>query len=146
MGDPCAAVCAREQALGCAAEATCLTTCQQVLASGHGCAAEIRAYYACYAEHSAALSHCTSMPDPCVVPFGNLLLCVEGHCSTAACTHEEDVCSCPALCDDRAVRSVCVGADCTCMLDGAVVGTCTDASIPICGLKESCCTVLYFIE
>ena len=145
MGDACDITCAVEKKFGCAAEAACLATCHEVFASNHACAAELQTYYGCYADKYMELASC-SMPNDCVVPFGNLLLCIEGHCNTVACTHEEDVCSCPALCNNHAVQSVCVGADCTCFVNGAVVGTCTDAAIPICGLKESCCAVLYFME
>jgi hypothetical protein len=41
------------------------------------------------------------------------------------------------------VHAVCADGACDCLVDGVSVGTCSDGSIPICGLEQSCCTVLF---
>ncbi|MFO0761466.1 MAG: hypothetical protein U0359_33615 [Byssovorax sp.] len=138
--------CQAQHDLGCVISTfDCIVTCQAVQASNHACAAELQTYYACYADHVGELSACT-MPDACVPAFGNILFCAENYCSTAACDHQESICTCPGICNNHAVISVCDGAECTCFVNGAVAGKCTDFSVPICGLKESCCTVLYFLD
>jgi hypothetical protein len=142
--DTCAKTCAAEHSFGCAIEANCAATCHDVFTANSDCREELSRYYGCYADHVAALTSC-NMPAACVPAFGDYLFCADALCTTSACTDQEGTCSCPATCSGRAVKSVCVGANCTCFVGGAQVGTCTDGTMPICGLKESCCTVLHFL-
>ncbi|APR84922.1 Hypothetical protein A7982_10271 [Minicystis rosea] len=144
--DPtCVAKCAAEHAFSCAPETACLDTCARTLAAESACSSEIAAYTACYGEHRADLSGCYTQ-DACVVAFGNYLFCADAICTTTSCDHPDGTCTCAGTCSDHDVKSVCTGAECRCLVDGEEVGTCTDGSMPICGLKESCCTALYFLS
>lgn len=140
----CSAKCAAEAAFACAAEASCVDTCTRTQRAGGRCGAELTAYAVCYGAHEAALSGCYT-PDPCVAALGDYLVCADAECTTSACDHPDGTCTCEGTCVSRDVRSVCRGADCTCFAGGVEVGKCTDGSMPVCGLKESCCTGLYFL-
>ena len=140
----CVTMCAAEASFGCTTKAACEKTCAGVLALPGDCSMELAAVDACYAVHTADLTSC-ARPSACDGPYGDYLVCVDALCVFDPCTDQQGVCSCTAMCASRAVKSVCKGASCDCFVNGNAAGSCSDGSDPICGLKESCCTVLYFL-
>jgi hypothetical protein len=142
--DACTVKCAAEKQLGCGVGSDCVATCESAFNHPASCGPELAKFYACYAEHAPKEQACT-IPNECSIPFGGYLYCTDQLCMSDACDDQQGVCSCSGTCASKNVKSVCTGAECTCSIDGVEVGTCSDGSIPICGLKESCCVVRYFL-
>lgn len=140
----CATKCGTETQFGCSVGDDCRDTCQSAFDRPADCGPELASYYACYAEHAPKEQTCT-IPSQCSTAFGDYLTCADQLCVSDPCDDQQGVCACSGSCAAKKVKSVCTGAECVCSLDGVEVGTCSDGSIPICGLKDSCCVVRYFL-
>ena len=141
---PCAVKCQAQENVGCVVPPDCVASCQEVFAAPNGCGAELAAYYECFADHAEAELDRCFIPPSCQSQFEAYIACGDAKCFTNQCGAQPDTdCNCDGFCGRHNVHAVCDDGACNCLVDSVVVGTCSDGSIPICGLKESCCTVLF---
>lgn len=143
-GDTCTAKCAAEKQLGCPIGSDCVATCESAFNHPADCGPELAKFYTCYAEQAPKQQTCI-IPNDCSIQFGGYLYCTDQLCLSDPCDDQQGVCACAGTCATKGVKSVCTGGECTCSIDGVEVGKCSDGSMPICGLSESCCVVRYFL-
>ena len=152
-GDYCQSACDQLVEHGCLEAdglSACIQGCIDVFNEYPQCASEIVAVYDCVVG-SLVGEGCGGSDVDCNSKQFKYEKCIAGpmECVEAGCASGSGVCSCQGTCEGKELEAICEdgpsGVQCTCLINGEVVGICEDQELS-CAVLDGCCSDYYFFN
>jgi hypothetical protein len=150
--DFCGSICDQANQFGClqgSSVSECVAGCVDVFQQYPDCEKEIYEFYGCVVANFG--SGCDVWNSACDAPLDAFDACTGGTttCGTNGCSGGNDFCSCDGECSGAVLQVDCKldtsGAQCACLIDGELVGSCAGSSLS-CDMFDSCCSAYFFGE
>ena len=147
-GTVCEAVCAKGAQLGCGQPGTCVSDCESTFSQVKQCTGELAAYYQCIVDNA---TNCDTTPA-CNDEQDALSLCLQGgSCGPAECggtgSGGMTECFCNQQCTGYSIEVDCKSnggtSSCQCLMNGSVVGSCSENPSSFCDPQGGCCAVFF---
>lgn len=149
----CEDACSKADSYGCLEGGTvaeCAGSCESLFVEYEECTKELAALYDCYID-GLGTSGCDSTVqcEEESLAFGECLGGVTPSCGETACSAGPSDCYCQGECNGELLEVICSegqgGVNCSCLANGATLGTCIDSSLS-CDAFDGCCSSYFFAQ
>lgn len=143
----CDALCAVGKQAGCYPDdpSSCVAGCVETYQTHPMCTAQLDAAFKCAIEKVPSGGCSVDALCPAEGQAAEQCMNADG-CGVSTCSGSPDTCGCETTCNGVTTSNECTqtqsGISCTCFVDGAQVGVCTDSNLE-CNLGTGCCSQFF---